>query len=95
MREPGWTPRNDRHAVDLAALVHRGEGEPLAVTVKDLTEQGCRISTAVTLRIGEQIRLEIPRLGYLNAQIRWSFAGEAGARFNGEEPGSMSHLADN
>ena len=95
MREPGWTPRNDRHAVDLAAIVHRGEGEPLSVTVRDLTEQGCRISTDETLLIGEQIRLEIPRLGYLSAQIRWSFDGEAGARFNGDEPISPSHLVDN
>lgn len=95
MREPGWTPRNDRHAVDLAAVVHRGDGEPLSVMVKDLTEQGCRISTDETLLIGEQIRLEIPRLGYLDAQIRWSFDGEAGARFNGEEPSWASHLADN
>lgn len=87
MREPGWTPRNDRKAVDLAAYVHRGEGPPLLVTVRDLTEQGCRISTVETLVIGEQIRLEIPRLGYLNAQIRWAFDGEAGARFSAEDAG--------
>jgi hypothetical protein len=86
MREPGWTPRNDRRTVDLAAYVHRGEGPPLPVTVTDLTEQGCRISTDETLLIGEQIRLEIPRLGYLDAQIRWSIDGEAGARFNAENP---------
>ena len=82
MREPGWTPRNDRRAVDLPAYVHRGEGEPLPVIVTDLTEQGCRISTDETLRIGEEIRLEIPRLGFLPAQIRWAFDGQAGARFS-------------
>jgi hypothetical protein len=87
MREPGWTPRNDRRTVDLAAFVHRGEGQPLPVLVTDLTEQGCRISTDETLLIGEQIRLEIPRLGYLNAQIRWAIDGEAGARFSTEDPG--------
>jgi len=62
--------------------VHRGEGAPLPVIVTDLTEQGCRISTDETLLIGEEIRLEIPRLGFLPAQIRWSFAGQAGARFS-------------
>jgi hypothetical protein len=71
--------------VDLAAFVHRGEGPPLSVMVTDLTEQGCRITAGETLLIGEQIRLEIPRLGYLNAQIRWSFEGQAGARFSGED----------
>jgi hypothetical protein len=84
-REPGWTPRNDRRQVDLAAFVHRGEEPPLPVIVTDLTEQGCRIAAEETLRIGEQIRLEIPRLGYLNAQIRWAFGGEAGARFESED----------
>lgn len=87
MREPGWTPRNDRKEVDLAAVVHREDGAPLPVTVKDLTEQGCRISGDETLLIGEQIRLEIPHLGYLSAQIRWSLDGEAGARFGGESLG--------
>lgn len=87
MREPGWTPRNDRKQVDLAAFVHRGDHSPLPVMVTDLTEEGCRIAADVTLRIGEQIRLEIPQLGYLNAQIRWAMAGEAGARFNNDDHG--------
>jgi hypothetical protein len=82
MREPGWTPRNDRRQVDLAAVVHRGEGGPLSVIVKDLTEEGCRLSAGETLRIGEHIKIEIPRLGFLDAQIRWAFDGEAGALFN-------------
>jgi hypothetical protein len=82
MREPGWTPRNDRRQVDLAALVHRGTGEPLAAIVRDLTEQGCRLSAAETLRIGERIQIEIPRLGFLSAQVRWALGDEAGALFN-------------
>ena len=84
MRQPGWTPRNDRRPVDLAAFVHREEGARLPVMVTDLTEQGCRISAEETLLIGEQIRLEIPHLGFLNAQIRWALDGEAGARFSTE-----------
>ena len=84
-REPGWTPRNDRRQVDLAAFVHRGEKPPMPVIVTDLTEQGCRIAGGDTLRIGEQIRLEIPRLGYLSAQIRWAMDGQAGARFESED----------
>jgi len=81
MREPGWTPRNDRRSVDLAAFVHREDRPPLSVLVTDLTEQGCRISAEETLSIGEQFRLEIPHLGYLQAQVRWALDGEAGARF--------------
>ena len=84
MRQPGWTPRNDRRAVDLNAFVHRDDGPPLPVTVTDLTEQGCRLSSEQTLSIGEQIRVEIPHIGYLNAQVRWAMDGEAGARFCGD-----------
>ena len=84
MREPGWTPRNDRKSVDLAAVVHRGDCPPLAVSVTDLTEEGCRISGKETLVIGEEFQLEIPRLGFLKAQVRWALDGEAGARFSPE-----------
>ncbi|HEX6218775.1 MAG TPA: PilZ domain-containing protein [Sphingomicrobium sp.] len=84
MREPGWTPRNDRRPVDLAAFVHRGEGEPLPAIVKDLTEQGCRLTAEETLRIGERVKIEIPRLGFLDAQIRWALGGEAGVLFSAD-----------
>lgn len=84
MREPGWTPRNARRQVDLAAFVHRGEGDRLPVIVKDLTEQGCRLSAEETLRIGERIKIEIPRLGFLDAQVRWALDGEAGALFSAD-----------
>jgi hypothetical protein len=84
MREPGWTPRNDRRTVDLAAFVHRDQGPRMPVIVTDLTEQGCRISADETLRIGEQIKLESPHLGFLSAQIRWALDGQAGARFSTE-----------
>ena len=84
MREPGWTPRNDRRPVDLAAFVHRGGGDRLPVIVKDLTEQGCRLSAEETLRIGERIKIEIPRLGFLDAQVRWALDGEAGALFSAD-----------
>lgn len=84
MREPGWTPRNDRRSVDLAAVVHRDGGPPLPVIVTDLTDEGCRLSGEETLRIGEEIRVEIPHVGYLSAQVRWALDGEAGARFRGE-----------
>ena len=86
MREPGWTPRNDRRPVDLTAVVHRGEGPPLAVVLTDLTEQGCRISGDETLAIGEAIRVEIPHLGFLEAQVRWALDGQAGARFSSLTP---------
>ncbi|HET7709152.1 MAG TPA: PilZ domain-containing protein [Sphingomicrobium sp.] len=86
MREPGFTPRNDRRPVDLAALVHRDAGPPLSVLVTDLTDEGCRLSGEETLRIGEEIRVEIPHVGYLNAQVRWALDGEAGARFCGDRP---------
>ena len=32
-------------------------------------------------QIGEKIKLDVPRLGMMEAQIRWALPGSAGSRF--------------
>ncbi len=32
-------------------------------------------------RIGECLEIDVPRLGQVKAQVRWAFAGSAGAKF--------------
>ena len=46
----------------------------------------CRMKAAgsnprTRLEIGERLAIAIPRLGQLNAQIRWALHGSAGAKF--------------
>ncbi|WP_309660691.1 PilZ domain-containing protein [Sphingomonas sp.] len=79
MKSGIWPERRPRHAVRLEAAVTRDGGEVVTSSVTDLSLEGCCLSGA--FKIGEQIRLKIPRVGMLSAQIRWSFMNRAGARF--------------
>ena len=79
MKSGSWPDRRRRHAVRLEAAVTRDDGETFTSDVTDLSLEGCRLSGA--FRIGEQIRLKIPRIGRLSAEIRWAFMDHAGARF--------------
>jgi hypothetical protein len=76
-----WVGRKDRHAVSLDAVVHRVDGSNAPVKLTNLTDEGCRIESADHLQIGERLAIAIPRVGHLNAQIRWALDGSAGAKF--------------
>jgi hypothetical protein len=77
----GWTGRKDRNAVEIAAVAHRPDGSKLRVTLTNFSEEGCRMEGAEPFRIGEQLRIAVPGLGQLKAQIRWALPGNAGAQF--------------
>lgn len=71
--------RGHRHRVRLDATVTREGGHAVQVIVTDLSIDGCCLIGM--FRIGERVTVEIPRVGKLDAEIRWSFMGRAGARF--------------
>jgi hypothetical protein len=77
----GWIGRKDRNAVALDAVIHRVDGSNAAVKLTNLSEEGCRIESSDRQEIGERLAIAIPRLGQLNAQIRWALHGSAGAKF--------------
>jgi hypothetical protein len=83
-RMHGWVSRKDRHPVEIDAVVQRDDGSRAEVRLSDLTDEGCRIETDDHFRIGEQLQIAIPRMGQLNAQVRWALPGRAGARFLAE-----------
>ena len=77
----GWIGRRDRDEVAIDAVVHRDDGSKESVTLTNLSPDGCRIESNGDFRIGERLQIAIPRIGQLNAQIRWALPGSAGARF--------------
>lgn len=77
----GWISRKDRLPVAIDAVVHRADGSTVPVSVTDMTDEGCRLEADEMFVIAERIGLEIPRLGLLQAQVRWAIAGSAGAKF--------------
>lgn len=80
-RMHGWVGRKDRHPVAVEAVVHRADGSKSPVRLTNFSDEGCRIEMADELLIGEQLQVTIPGLGQVTAQVRWAFAGSAGAKF--------------
>ncbi len=80
--------RDVRYDVDLPGLAFREDGSTLCVTLRNMSYNGCMLAADVALAIGEIVRLAIPRMGEIRAQVRWSSdEGKAGARFVLEEIG--------
>lgn len=80
-RMHGWVGRKDRQRVAIDAVVHWNDGRKEAVTLSNFSEDGCRIESDFDFRIGECLEIDVPRLGQVKAQVRWAFAGSAGAKF--------------
>ena len=80
-REHGWIGRKDRHPVTVDAIVYRADDGQVAVTLADISDEGCRIESNEHFRIGEHVEIDIPDMGRMKAQIRWALPDSAGARF--------------
>lgn len=79
-RMQGWIGRKDRFPVAIDAVVHRANGSTAQVRLTDFSEEGCRME-GEDFEIGEKIKLDVPRLGMMEAQIRWALPGSAGSQF--------------
>jgi len=77
-RMHGWIGRKDRFPVAIDAVVHRADGSTESVRLTDFSEEGCSDDH---FEIGEQLRIDVPRLGMMDAQVRWALPGSAGTRF--------------
>jgi hypothetical protein len=73
--------REERRVVDLGAMLHRRDGSCRPAAVRDLSYEGCRLSGGEALEPAERLRLVIPALGELEAQVRWSGGNSAGLKF--------------
>jgi PilZ domain len=72
--------RAPRRSVKLPASLRLEEG-CIAVTVLDLTHDGCKIETPMALLEGAKLELSIENLGTIDAEVRWHARGKAGLRF--------------
>jgi hypothetical protein len=78
--------RAERHEVDLMALAFRTDGSSTGVTIRNMSYNGCLLVADVAFAIGEKLRLAVPRMGEIRAQVRWaSNEGKSGAQFVLEE----------
>ena len=79
-----WVGRKDRHPVTVDAVVQRADGSTSPVKVTNCSDEGCRLESDQDFKIGERLQIAIPRMGQLQAQVRWALPGSAGARFLAE-----------
>lgn len=80
--------RDERFDVNLPGIAFREDGSSLTVTLRNMSYNGCMLVADMALAIGEIVRLAIPRMGEIRAQVRWaSDGGRSGARFVLEEIG--------
>ena len=85
-RVPGWVAREDRKAVSLDGSATLSDGREIAVSLSDLSRDGCRVKTEETLKIGEQVRLDVAQFEGVSGTVRWSLFGVAGVRFLDGDP---------
>ena len=81
MREPGYIKRAPRVDTNFEASLTDSDGGKIPVLVTDISREGCRLEADGSLKIGEQIQIEVPKYGTFPAQIRWAVGNEAGAVF--------------
>ena len=79
--EHDWTDRKDRHPVTVDAVVLRADGSKIPATLTDFSDEGCCIPAENDFHVGEKLRIAIPRMGHVRAQVRWAEPDSAGAKF--------------
>ena len=80
-RMHGWVGRKDRDNVEVDAVVYRDGGDTVRVKLTNVSDQGCRMESGETFRIGELVHISLPEMGRVQAQVRWALPGSAGAQF--------------
>ena len=63
------------------AVLVLSDGSEQQVTITDVSSGGFHLRISESVPIGEHVFLRVDRYGDFPAQIRWSFAGEAGGVF--------------
>jgi hypothetical protein len=84
-RVQGWIKRNERREVDVAAVAYLPDGTAIDVRLTNISYEGCQLQAKQMLPIGEKLKLALPRLGEVPAQVRWSIGSKAGLYFLLEE----------
>lgn len=79
-----WGPRGaERRRVAVGTQMRVG-GERVAFAITDLSPAGLRGHADAPLPLGATVAVDLPRRGWVEAQIRWTRGNACGARFTGE-----------
>lgn len=81
MTDRGDEERSPRSAVNHEAFVLRAGGQKVAVELVDFSADGCCITSPAYLWRGEELKLQLPWNGMVDAVVRWCREGKAGLAF--------------
>ena len=79
-----YKSRTLRHPIYLEANIKRSDGASQTTAVENFSLNGCCVQGY--FKIGEEITIQLPRLGTFKAKVRWAVLGKAGVRFEGRPP---------
>ena len=68
-------------AVKIDAVIHRSGTRRERVTLSAMSYDGCELEASKTFDVGERLWIEIDRLGFMDAEVRWCSGGRVGAVF--------------
>ncbi|MEP7130645.1 MAG: PilZ domain-containing protein [Sphingomicrobium sp.] len=85
--------RSERRVVTMHGHIIRGEGQPLGVTLLDLSYAGCGIETPVKLEPGEALKLSVLGRGAIASHVAWYKDGKAGLNFDSEVEPARKRVA--
>jgi hypothetical protein len=72
-------PREDVFYRTRAMSQERG---PVVIHVVDISAGGCMARTEAEITPGERLRIRLPTVGEVGAQVRWSLGGRIGCQFD-------------
>ena len=70
-----------RHRIASAARLRPNDWSAAEVDMLDISENGFRAAGELLLRSGGYVSLQVPGIGWVEAQIVWQHLGQFGARF--------------
>ena len=81
-REPAdWKLRAGRRSTAIPGWAQRDDGSSVRVLLSNISYEGCHVLAEGDLTVGEVLKVDIPRMGLMEAQVRWSSDDQAGLRF--------------
>lgn len=82
-----WDERGEqRDEVLLRTRATSVEGYPHVITVVNLSPGGLMARSDAVLMAGDALSVELPTLGRIGVEVRWSLGGRIGCRFDRAVP---------
>ncbi len=85
-----YSDRRDapRDEVHYRARAYGGDAQPFSILVVNLSAQGLMARVDVDRPVGERLRITLPVVGVVAAEVRWSLGGRIGCEL--DRPISMA-----